>query len=306
MKRFVDSARVGFTLIELLVVIAIIAILAALLLPALAAAKSKASRIQCSSQMKQLGVGLNLFITDHNEMFPPAAYGVGPGTDSTSQLAWDTYIHHYIGGIDTDADIMDSIGHLDIEVSPKIEHCPGDRGRNISWGGGGSPFDGIFGRRTYAMVASPENRQVSTSRGSKWALLATTLGVGVYWQDASTPTGLADWEAQSFKASIVKDPSGSLMLVEEACDQSFVGNVWPSVCAGPAGSDELHQMDPLNTVVGNQGVQLYKAHGNRFNYLFHDFHVEALTTNATIGTSINTGPQALYKPAGMWTIKPND
>ncbi len=61
----------GFTLIELLVVIAIIAILAALLLPALSRAKRKAKDAGCLSNLKQLGLAENLYLTDNNgNMFP--------------------------------------------------------------------------------------------------------------------------------------------------------------------------------------------------------------------------------------------
>jgi prepilin-type processing-associated H-X9-DG protein/prepilin-type N-terminal cleavage/methylation domain-containing protein len=61
-----DKKISGFTLVELLVVIAIIAILAALLLAAISQTKGKALRIQCANNVRQLGIGLQAFVTDNN------------------------------------------------------------------------------------------------------------------------------------------------------------------------------------------------------------------------------------------------
>jgi prepilin-type N-terminal cleavage/methylation domain-containing protein len=88
----------GFTLIELLVVIAIIAILAALLLPALAAAKSRAQSIQCASNLHQIGIALAAYTDDNQDRLPSALnYGVAPGDIAGASSAIN-YTYTY-GGI---------------------------------------------------------------------------------------------------------------------------------------------------------------------------------------------------------------
>lgn len=65
----------GFTLIELLVVIAIIAILAAILFPVFARAREQARKAACASNLKQLGLGVAMYVQDYDETFPMSSMG---------------------------------------------------------------------------------------------------------------------------------------------------------------------------------------------------------------------------------------
>ena len=119
------NKKQAFTLIELLVVIAIIAILAAMLLPALAAAKRKAQKINCVNNLKQVGISYRIWEGDNNDRYPQAVTAAQGGAQD--------YCTH--GGNNsttgTAATIAYNPGMVYMVMSnelatPKILFCPSD------------------------------------------------------------------------------------------------------------------------------------------------------------------------------------
>ncbi len=84
----------GFTLIELLVVIAIISILAAILFPVFGRARENARRSSCTSNLKQIGLGIAQYLQDYDSRFPMSEIenGNGPGAN----LFWTQSVQPYM------------------------------------------------------------------------------------------------------------------------------------------------------------------------------------------------------------------
>jgi prepilin-type N-terminal cleavage/methylation domain-containing protein len=104
----------GFTLIELLVVIAIIAILAAILLPALAAAKERAIRINCTSNVHQMEIAIQAYGGEFADKLPVENSG-------SPNWAWD--VPYYAAET-----MLSAIGN-----NKKAFYCPGTQPRFTDW-----------------------------------------------------------------------------------------------------------------------------------------------------------------------------
>ncbi len=119
----------AFTLIELLVVIAIIAILAALLMPALTRARKEAQKTACKNNVHQVGIGLTLFVTDHNGIYPGWVYIQNDAQTGRTFADWA----NIKGAVDTGGDECYQLLDKKYVDSVQLYHCPSVE--PMTWGG---------------------------------------------------------------------------------------------------------------------------------------------------------------------------
>lgn len=86
----------GFTLVELLVVIGIIALLIAILLPALSRAREAGNKLKCASNLRQIGLALNMYVNEYKGRYPNRRTISPEFPSGHDRLSWRTLIHPYM------------------------------------------------------------------------------------------------------------------------------------------------------------------------------------------------------------------
>jgi general secretion pathway protein G len=242
--------QTGFTLVELLVVIGIISMLIAILLPALSRARMAANSVACASNLRQIGQGFMMYVTDTpNKGYLPAPSLQGPLNTALTQQGvlipevwpnafWYAKLQPYLSGQQSDSLPWPQSNNYNFSFGG-LYRCPG----KLNWDLAG-PTD-VY-RISYCMnvfsdpwLATPGRRYVKFNRVGEWT---RNVNVGDGTKDSSR-IGL-----------LLETNFGNTMAVNSA-------NVY----------------NPYNPAPGSRFIEGFSGaawHNKADNVLFCDMHVE--------------------------------
>lgn len=165
----------GFTLIELLVVIAIIAILAAILFPVFARARENARRASCSSNLKQISLGILQYVQDYDEHMPMYRVPANSGDTFANPYGWADAIQPYVKSIQILQCPSDSGAYTDVPGTAGYS----DYAYNLWMGGwGASKGSGMSLAQLTQPTLSIMNIDFTTGNSSSYTVGNQSTGDG--------------------------------------------------------------------------------------------------------------------------------
>ncbi len=215
----------AFTLIELLVVIAIVAILAAILFPVFAQAKEAAKKTVCISNMKQIGLGLNMYAIDFDDVFCPAevnmdGQGDVPGKNGLheGENGWKPY----------DQSIMPYV------KNDRVFTCPSE---TATWPGFGMDafYDGAYQPKRVTRSYGYAGQIYDDGAEQWWSPDPNTgIGYGTFTEDYPWVTDPQYMRFRGRSTTVFDAPADTVALLEnwqnfDNSYDSWVGGPWGAV-----------------------------------------------------------------------------
>jgi len=210
----------AFTLIELLVVIAIIAILAAILFPVFAQAREKGRQSACANNLKQIGIGILLYVQDYDEVVPQGNY---PDPQNPSQnTPWQYAVEPYIN-----AGYPESVSSSAMEYK-SVFYCPDFQVVNSS-SRPSSSYNinrSIFGSSDANLPAGDHLNPESVARltaPSQDIFLVESTGGCVWTPGGDVPSIYAQLNSSAYAAQFSSTPgSASGSATFTSCDEIYL------------------------------------------------------------------------------------
>jgi prepilin-type N-terminal cleavage/methylation domain-containing protein/prepilin-type processing-associated H-X9-DG protein len=196
-----SRSRNAFTLVELLVVIGIIAVLIAVLLPALSKAREQAKAAQCTSNLRQLGMGMMLYCDANRDYYPPRQLRVPQGhtvytVDSVyvwAGKAGDGSFGVMYTKATTDVRYINRFLVPNVQAGREFEiaHCPSDDQAYAGYGNSytGNYFSGPTGNRFHTLcdptnpIAGMPIKRARVRHASEFIIAGENAGVAQAYGD---------------------------------------------------------------------------------------------------------------------------